>query len=170
MAIYLSLGSNLGDKLENIVAATKELMNYGRVTALSRIYETKPLDMKGENFLNCVVKYRTYLLPYDLLRVIKRIEKDIGRTKEQGHNLPRIIDVDILFYESLFINDKDLKIPHPALLERDFLLKALLDFDDEIIHPVESKSIEMIFRERFAHKTYSIVEGGEKILDTLLTG
>ncbi len=169
MAIFLSIGTNLGKKFENVLNALKELANYGKIEAVSNLYETRPIDMEGENFYNCVVKYQTYLSPYDLLRVVKRIEFDIGRDDSQGHNLPRIIDIDILIYDNIVMNDEELVIPHPKLLERDFLLKCLLDIDEDIYLHWINQSLTSFYRERFKDSFFKLVREQEELIENLMT-
>ena len=169
MAIFLSLGSNLGDKLKNILNALKELSNYGRILDISNIYETEAIGMEGEDFYNCVVKYRTYLPPHDLLRVVKEIEHDLGRDESQGHFEPRIIDIDILLYNDLVVEDPDLRIPHPALFERDFLLKGIMDIEDNLVIRSEGVRIRDFFNEHYKEKIFKLVSMGEKILEELMT-
>lgn len=167
MAVFLSLGTNLGEKLRNIIRALRELANFGKIENVSNLYETEPVDMKGENFYNCVVKYRTYLPPYELLRVIKRIEKDLGRDPSQGHNMPRVIDIDILLYDNLVIQDKELTIPHPKLLERDFLLRGLLDIEDELFLSIVNRTLASIYSEKFKDSVFKLVREKEKLLEDL---
>ncbi len=167
MAIYLSLGSNLGERLSNIMRALRELANFGRIGAVSNLYETEPLDMEGENFYNCVVRFQTYLSPYDLLRVVKRIESDMGRDETQGHNLPRVIDIDILLYDNLVIEDEELTIPHPRLLERDFIIRGLLDIDEDLFIGSRNASLRSIYRDRFRDSVFKLIEKKDRLLEEL---
>lgn len=126
---YLGIGSNLGDRRRNIKKALEILKNTKgiRLEKVSKIYETNPVGgLRQGRFLNGVMKIRTTLSPCQLLRTLKRIEKDLGRKRTKRFG-PRIIDLDILFYKDLVINRKNLKIPHPRCLERDFVLKPLLE-------------------------------------------
>jgi 2-amino-4-hydroxy-6-hydroxymethyldihydropteridine diphosphokinase len=126
---YLGIGSNLGDRKKNIKRALEILENIEgiRIEKVSKIYETKPLGgpPQGE-FLNGVVKIKTSLSPFQLLRILKRIEKDLGRKKRVRFG-PREIDLDILFYGGRIINTRILKIPHPRIFEREFVLKPLTE-------------------------------------------
>jgi 2-amino-4-hydroxy-6-hydroxymethyldihydropteridine diphosphokinase len=126
---YLGIGSNLGDRKKNIKRALEILENIEgiRIEKVSKIYETEPLGgpPQGE-FLNGVIKIKTSLSPFQLLRILKRIEKDLGRKKRVRFG-PREIDLDILFYGGKIINTRTLKIPHPRIFEREFVLKPLTE-------------------------------------------
>lgn len=131
MAIcYLGIGSNLGDRRKNIKSAIKEInaLKDTRVVKASKIIETDPVGgPKGQpKFLNAALKIATRLPPPALLKNLKKIEKGIGRKKTVRYG-PRAIDLDILFYADKIINRKDLKVPHPKIFEREFVLKPLLE-------------------------------------------
>jgi len=127
--IYLSLGTNLGDKEQNLLSAIKEIeRRIGPVRAQSAFLSTEPWGFKSENtFLNAAVRVETELSPHDLLRITQQIERDMGRTQKSvdGQYHDRIIDIDILLYDDLHINTKKLTIPHPRMYERDFVLIPL---------------------------------------------
>jgi 2-amino-4-hydroxy-6-hydroxymethyldihydropteridine diphosphokinase len=127
---YLGIGSNLGDRQKNIRLAVKKInaLKGARVIKLSKIIETEPVGgPRGQNkFLNAALKISTNLSPLLLLKNLKRIEKKLGRVKTVRYG-PRIIDLDILFYGNRIVNRKDLKIPHPRLFEREFVIKPLLE-------------------------------------------
>jgi len=125
---YLGIGSNLGDRNRNIKEAIKKinLLKDTKVIKISKIIETKPVDgppAQG-NFLNAALKIQTRISPLKLLKDLKKIEKDLGRTKSVKYG-PRIIDLDILFYGDRIVNTKELTIPHPRLFERDFVIRPL---------------------------------------------
>lgn len=127
IACYLGLGSNLGNRRENIKKALYCLSKTKgmKIERASRIYETDPVGGPPQNkFLNAAVKIKTSLSPRLLLRTIKRIEKDLGR-KKRARNAPREIDLDILLYADKIIKIKGLVIPHPRMFEREFVLKPL---------------------------------------------
>lgn len=131
MAIcYLGIGSNLGNRKKNINLAIKKIgaLNKTKVIKLSKIIETEPVGGPGRQpkFLNAALKIRTELSPLKLLKNLKKIEKELGRTKTIRYG-PRIIDLDILFYADKIINRKDLKIPHPKIFEREFVIRPLLE-------------------------------------------
>ena len=143
--VYLALGSNLGDRLANLKEAVASLSPQMDVKAKSHIYETLPWGYEDQpKFLNQVVKIQTYLEPEPLLKHIKRLEIALGR-KASFPNGPRLIDIDILFYDDLVLNTPVLTIPHPRLHERGFVLLPMMDIAPDLVHPVTKKSIrEMV--------------------------
>ncbi|MDR0836228.1 MAG: 2-amino-4-hydroxy-6-hydroxymethyldihydropteridine diphosphokinase [Tannerella sp.] len=136
---YLSLGSNLGNRKENIVGAIVRISEKaGRIVALSGYYETEPWGFESESkFLNVAVEIVTNLPPADLLRTTQEIERETGRKEKSvdGVYKDRIIDIDILFYDNLILNTNDLKIPHPLLHERPFVLQPLAEIAPDFVHP-----------------------------------
>jgi 2-amino-4-hydroxy-6-hydroxymethyldihydropteridine diphosphokinase len=139
--VYLALGSNLGDRLANLKQAIAALTPQLDVKAKSQVYETPPWGYEDQpKFLNQVVKAKTYLEPEPLLKHLKRLEVALGR-QESFPNGPRLIDIDILFYDELILYSPSLVIPHPRLHERAFVLLPLMDLDPELIHPINKKSI-----------------------------
>lgn len=153
--VFLCLGSNLSNRAENIRKAI-QLLNHNQVkiTRVSPIYETEPAGFLsifgiglpfGSNqpdFLNCVVEAVTDYEPQQLLLAILKIEKALGRKRVSGiRNLPRTIDIDILFYDNVIINSSSLTIPHPKLQDRAFILIPLCDLAPDFIHPVLNKTI-----------------------------
>lgn len=128
MQVFLSLGSNLGDRRTLIKMAISELNKFaGRIIKKSKIYETKPVGKIDQPmFLNCCVEIETDLSPLKLLSACQKIEKRLGRLQsEKGLDLPRTIDIDILFYGKEILDTPKLKIPHPRIAEREFVLKPL---------------------------------------------
>ena len=127
--VYLSLGTNLGDKEHNLLSAITEIeRRIGPVRAQSAFLFTEPWGFESENtFLNAAVRVETELSPHALLRITQQIERDMGRTQKSvdGQYHDRIIDIDILLYDDLHINTKKLTIPHPRMYERDFVLIPL---------------------------------------------
>ena len=127
--VYLSLGSNLGDKEQNLASAISEIARrIGDITAQSALLETEPWGFDSENtFLNAAVRVETELSPLDLLHVTQQIEQDLGRTHKSQHGQyhDRIIDIDILLYDDLHIQTPELTIPHPLMQQRDFVLIPL---------------------------------------------
>jgi 2-amino-4-hydroxy-6-hydroxymethyldihydropteridine diphosphokinase len=140
--IYLSLGSNLGDRAENMERAIKSLPEIGvRALRRSSTYETEPVDFLAQPwFLNCVVEARTSLAPLQLLEGLQSIERVLGSKKFVPRG-PRIIDLDILFYESEVIHAAGIEIPHPRLAERRFVLVPLAELAPELCHPVRLKTV-----------------------------
>jgi len=143
--IYLSLGTNIGNRATNLSQAVSLLPPQMTVKAKSKVYETPPWGYTDQdNFLNQVVKATTYLEPRPLLKHIKRLEVAMGR-KTSFRNGPRLIDIDILFYDAEIIETPSLIIPHPHLHERGFVLLPLMEIAPDLIHPVKQKSIrEMV--------------------------
>jgi len=129
MKAYLGLGSNLGDKKENIDQAIRQISRKtGEVLQQSSYYTSKPQGFKSENdFINVVVLIETDLEPLELLHQLQEIEKEMGRTYKSVDAMyaDRIIDIDILLYEDIVLDLPELKIPHPLMKERDFVMKPL---------------------------------------------
>lgn len=125
---YLGIGSNLGDRRRNIRMAIKKInaLEDTKVIRSSRLMETAPLGGPAgqRSFLNAVVKIKTGITPFQLLRELKQIEKELGRKRTLRFG-PRTIDLDILFYQDRVIHTKTLHIPHPRMFEREFVLKPL---------------------------------------------
>lgn len=127
--VFLSLGTNLGNKEQNLRAAIQEISTrIGPVTAQSDFIETEPWGFVSENsFLNAAVKTETELSPFELLKATQKIEKELGRTQKTKNTEyhDRLIDIDILLYDDLSISTPTLTIPHPLMNERDFVLIPL---------------------------------------------
>ena len=139
--VYIALGTNLGERSENLRAAIRGLAPDVVVLAESRIYETPPWGYEDQpSFLNMVVKAETDLEPGTLLNYLKQLEVDLGRENSIRWG-PRLIDLDILFYDDLVIESPPLVIPHPRLHERGFVLVPLADVAAEFIHPVLGKQV-----------------------------
>jgi 2-amino-4-hydroxy-6-hydroxymethyldihydropteridine diphosphokinase len=139
--VYLALGSNLGDRRHNLEAAIAALPPAVRVLERSPLYETAPWGVTDQpDFLNMVLKGETRLAPAALLARLKRIETDLGRLPTIRYG-PRLIDLDILFYDSLVLSTPELTIPHPRLHERAFVLVPLADLAANLVHPVLGKPI-----------------------------
>ena len=135
--VYIGIGSNLGDRKANCMRAIELLAGKGIVVRKeSSLYETDPWGYKNQpKFLNMAIEIETELKPRDLLGILAVIEKELGRKKSHKWG-PRIIDLDILLYNSIIIDQDDLKIPHPSMHERDFVLKPLYEIAPDVKHPV----------------------------------
>ena len=135
--IYLSLGSNLGDRAENLERAIAALPQAGvLVLRRSSLYETEPVDFLAQPwFLNCVVEGETSLMPRQLLHALQAIERRFGRKKRIARG-PRVIDLDILFYGASAIRTPEVEIPHPRMHKRRFVLVPLADLAPDLRHPV----------------------------------
>lgn len=141
---YLGLGSNIGDRGQNLTTAIAELTEFSTILAKSQIYETEPVGYKEqEDFLNMTVKITTQLNPVELIVRLEEIEHKMGRIKEIIDG-PRNIDLDILFFNNEIINSQSLKIPHPRLQKRKFVLQPLSEIAGELVHPVLNKSISAL--------------------------
>lgn len=134
--VFIALGSNLGDRKANLVAAIERLGNLGVVTRASPVYETEPWGITAQpRFLNQVVELQTDLPPHELLRHLKAIETVMGRDTAGPRYGPRLIDLDILLYDDLALTSYALTVPHPRLCERAFVLVPLADLAADRIHP-----------------------------------
>lgn len=127
--VYLGLGSNLGDKRKNIADAIEKIgESVGEVVRQSTLYDTSPWGFESSNmFVNAVVCVDTSLSPHGVLEATKKIERGMGRTNKSVNRIyhDRTIDIDILLYDDLHLEDDDLIIPHPLMAERDFVMKPL---------------------------------------------
>ena len=142
--VYLSLGSNLGNTQENIEKALQLLSEKCKILNKSSLIETKPVGYVNQpDFLNGVVHVSTKLTPQSLLKFLKEIERKIGRT-ETFRNGPRIIDIDIIFYNNLVMETEELTIPHPRMPERLFVLQPLLELNPHLIHPKLQKTVKQL--------------------------
>jgi len=139
--VYLALGTNLGDRSANLRAAIKALPPEIKVIVESKVYETPPWGVEDQPaFLNMAVKCQTSLEPESLLKRLKQLEVQLGREKTFRWG-PRLIDIDILFYDDLILESESLTIPHPRLHERAFVLVPLADIAPDFVHPVLKKTI-----------------------------
>ena len=139
--VYLALGSNLGDREENLKQAIASLPPQMDVKAKSHVYETPPWGYEDQpRFLNQVVKAQTYLQPETLIKHIKRLEVALGR-RATFRNGPREIDIDILMYDDLVLNTPILSLPHPHMHERGFVLLPMMDIAPDLVHPLTRKSV-----------------------------
>ena len=139
--VYLSLGSNIGDRAANLQSAIEELSRFGKVAAVSSFYETEPVEFTNQPwFLNCAVAFDTEKMPGQLLKTLLAIERTMGRrrTQEKG---PRKIDIDILLFGDSSVNTPTLTIPHPAMHERRFVLEPLAEIAPDASHPVLNKTV-----------------------------
>jgi len=168
--VYLSLGSNLNQRYINLQTAIARLQEHFTVTAVSPVYATEPWgDTDQPSFLNVCVAVTTGNEPRDVLRVLKAIEADMGREPARRWG-PRLIDIDILFYDKRVYQDEDLTIPHPHLAERAFVLAPLADIIPDFRHPqtgltveemleqVDTKGVEKLFEMPFPSNGHTVTE------------
>lgn len=145
--VYLALGSNMGNRLSNLKAAVLNLTPQMAVKQKSSVYETPPWGFTEQDaFLNQVVKVTTYLEPEPLLRHFKRMETALGRVPN-FQNGPRVIDIDILFFDKMIINTPPLVVPHPRLHERAFVLVPLAEIEPDFVHPILQRPINKILED-----------------------
>jgi len=144
---YLGLGSNLGDRKQNLAQALELVSQQVAVEQLSSIYETEPVGYKQQPlFLNAVCRISTKLSPEQLLGLAKGIEAKLGRVSS-FLNAPRPIDIDILFYGDEVVSSRELTIPHPHLAERAFVLVPLAEIAPGLIHPENGRTIRELLSE-----------------------
>lgn len=146
--VYLSLGSNIGDKRKNLLEAIRKIgeLENTEVVKSSTILETEPFGyLEQDNFLNACLEVKTLMTAQEFLKEILQIELDMGRVREIKWG-PRIIDIDILFYDKEIIEEDNLAVPHPWICEREFVLDPLSEIAPNYIHPLEKKTITMLAR------------------------
>jgi len=166
--IYLGLGSNLGDRVKYLLQAVSMLSAEIEITAEYSIYETPPWGFTDQApFLNQVVKGTTSLTPGNLLDFLKAIEKKIGR-KETFKYGPREIDIDILFFDDLIIEEENLVVPHPKFHERAFMLVPFSEIDPSFIHPTQKLEItELLIKQDYSDIKVFISKGKKPMHQTL---
>lgn len=147
--IFLGIGTNQGDRLENMETAIALISaSVGEILAVSGVYETEPWGFENNSkFLNSVVKVITRLSPLALLKKLQEIEEKLGRTRSLSRYSSRTIDIDILLYGNRIIRKKMLKVPHPLIPERRFVLVPLCDIEPEGVHPVLGKTFSDLLTE-----------------------
>lgn len=149
--VYLGLGTNLGNKEANLRTAIYKLQErIGKQVSLSSFYETAPWGFESDHsFLNAAIGLETNLSPIEVLHITQEIEKELGRTKKSvnGSYSDRLIDIDILLYDTLVLQTPELTIPHPLMTERDFVMKPLIEIAGNVIHPTRQKTLSELYQE-----------------------
>lgn len=146
--VYLSLGTNMGDKKKNLLEAIGKIgkLENTKVTSQSTILETEPFGYTEQDmFLNACIEIKTLFTPQELLEKLLNIELEMGRVRTIKWG-PRIIDIDILFFDDEIIQDKNLAVPHPWISERMFVLEPLCEIAPNLIHPLERKPVATLKR------------------------
>ena len=147
--VYLGLGTNLGDKAANLHAAVHLISGkIGKVISLSSFYATAPWGFESENsFLNAAICVETSLSPLEVLHRTQEIERTLGRTHKStgGIYYDRIIDIDLLLYNKEIIQTPELTLPHPLMLQRDFVMNPLVEIAPDVVHPVFGKKLSVLF-------------------------
>ena len=147
--VYLSLGSNVGDRPANLEAAIAHLGELGKVLAVSSFYETEPVEFREQpDFLNCAVALETEKMPKQFMAAVLGIEQALGRRRQPGKGPqgarskgPRTIDIDIVLFGKSVIEMSGLTVPHPAMHERRFVLEPLAEIAPDVRHPVLKRTI-----------------------------
>jgi 2-amino-4-hydroxy-6-hydroxymethyldihydropteridine diphosphokinase len=144
---YLSLGSNVGDRVAHLRDAIARLESIGRVVSVSSFYETEPVEVTDQPwFLNCAVGLETALTAEQLMARLLQLEQERGRRRIQKKG-PRTIDIDILLFDDLILDSPDVTIPHPAMQKRRFVLEPLAEIAAEARHPGVKKTIRELLEE-----------------------
>lgn len=144
---YISVGSNLGERADNCRQgiATLAALDGVKLLTQSRLFLTEPENYEDQDwFVNAMAKIETTLAPMELLKQLKAIEVAAGRTTPKIRYGPRILDLDIIFYDDIILDSKDLQIPHPQMHKRQFVLQPFCDIDPDITHPVLKKSVQQL--------------------------
>lgn len=140
--VYLSLGSNLGDREKYLREAISRLGELGVIRQVSAFYETQPVEVRGEQpwFLNCALAMETELTPLVFLSQVLAVEQSMGRIRREPKG-PRTIDIDIVFFANDVLDTPELTVPHPAMHQRRFVLEPLAEIAPALVHPVLQRSV-----------------------------
>ena len=146
--VYLSIGSNKGNRSVLINKAIDEIeKKVGIIISRSSIYESKSWGFDSNDFYNLCLLIDTDIMPKSLLINLKKIEKSMGREDVDGSYSDRLIDIDILFYDNITTDSEDLKIPHPKIEIRKFVLVPMLEIADDYVHPILNKTIKELYND-----------------------
>ncbi|HEX3153412.1 MAG TPA: 2-amino-4-hydroxy-6-hydroxymethyldihydropteridine diphosphokinase [Candidatus Angelobacter sp.] len=143
--VYLSLGSNLGDREKHLHESISHLQGLGAIRQVSAFYETQPVEVDREQpwFLNCALAMETELTPLEFLNRMLRIEQSMGRIRREPKG-PRTIDIDILLFGNDVLDTPDLTVPHPAMHQRRFVLEPLVEIAPTVVHPVLKRTVSKL--------------------------
>jgi len=147
---YISVGSNMGERLENCRRGMAALIRSGRCRLIDQscIYKTEPVDYVAQHwFVNYVSKIETTRDPFSLMDLLASIEISAGRVRDGIRFGPRVLDLDIIFYDDLIVDESRLKIPHPRMHERHFVLKPVCDISPEMMHPVFRQTMQSLLND-----------------------
>lgn len=163
--VYLSLGSNMGDREAHLRDAIARLQGESRVVSISSFYETEPVEFTDQAwFLNCAVALETTETPEQLMAAILNIEREMGRQRIQRKG-PRVIDIDILLFSDRIIDTKELAVPHPAMHQRRFVLQPLVEIGPEVLHPVLKRTVRQLLDALPAGQTVRLFRDNDRAND-----
>ncbi len=148
--VFLSIGSNLGDPLRNCRLGIDALCEDGQVKLLARspFYRTQPVDYLDQDwFVNGALLVETLLTPFELLEKIKAVQAGMGRKRDAVRFGPRVLDLDIIFFDDLVVDTPDLVVPHPRMHKRRFVLHPICDIDPTVVHPVSGLTVREILNQ-----------------------
>ena len=152
--VYLGLGTNLGNKEQNLRMAVQKIEErIGKIVSLSAFYVTAPWGFASDNsFLNAVVCVETSLRPLEVLKETQAIERELGRTSKSmgGVYSDRLIDIDLLLYGDTIMDEEGLILPHPLMVERRFVMEPLAEIAPDVMHPVLHKTMKELFTSSFS--------------------
>ena len=155
--VFIAFGSNKGNEIQNIKAALKQTGNFCEIKQISPLFISKPEGyLNQKDFTNGVFKAQTSLTPQELLNALKQVEKQLGR-KETFRNAPREIDLDIIFYGDIILQEPDLIIPHKSFSQREFVLAPLAEIAPDFKEPVAGKTIKQLLAQLRQNKPQSTV-------------
>ena len=153
MKVYLGLGTNLGNKEQNLRMAVEKIEErIGKLVSLSAFYATDPWGFLSEHsFLNAAVCIDTDLMPLEVLRMTQEIECELGRMKKSVNGIygDRLIDIDLLLYDGIILNEDELVLPHPLMTKRRFVMEPLTEIAPNLIHPVLHRTMKELFNSSF---------------------